>query len=149
MVFRYLLIAFILVPIIEIYLLFQVGEVIGGGWTILLIIITAIIGASLLQRQGLSTLHRINQSVAQGELPPAMLVEGLLLLFAGALLLTPGFFTDAVGFSLLLPPLRHWLATLLLRHGLFIMAAGPANHPPPPGSGAGRTYEGEYERRDD
>lgn len=150
MLFRYLVIAFIAVPIIEIYLLFQVGEVIGAGWTIFLIIVTAILGASLLQRQGLSTLQRLNQSIAQGELPPAMLVEGLLLLFAGALLLTPGFFTDILGFSLLLHPLRVLLAKLLLKHGLFVMAtSGSGSTQAPHSSSSGRTIEGEYERRDD
>ena len=121
--FQILLIAFLAVPILEIYLLFQVGGVIGAGWTILIVIGTAILGASLLRQQGLSTWTRLNQSIAQGQLPPTVLVEGILLLLSGAFLLTPGFFTDAIGFLFLMPPVRKILAAYLLRRGVF-MASG-------------------------
>lgn len=119
-VFQILLIIFLAVPILEIYLLFQVGGIIGAGWTILIVIGTAVLGASLLRQQGLSTWSRLNQSMAQGQLPPTVLVEGILLLLSGAFLLTPGFFTDAVGFLFLTPPIRKLIAAYLLRRGLFM-----------------------------
>ena len=118
--FQILLIAFLAVPILEIYLLFQVGGIIGAGWTILIVIATAIIGASLLRQQGLSTWTRLNQNMAQGQLPPTILVEGIFLLLSGAFLLTPGFFTDAIGFLFLMPPVRKFLAASLLRRGMFM-----------------------------
>ena len=118
--FQILLIAFLAVPILEIYLLFQVGGVIGAGWTILIVIGTAILGASLLRQQGLATWTRLNQSIAQGQLPPTVLVEGIFLLLSGAFLLTPGFFTDGVGFLFLIPPVRKMLAAALLRRGMFM-----------------------------
>ena len=82
--FQILFIALITVPIFEIYLLFQVGDIIGAGWTILIVIGTAVLGASLLRQQGLSTWTRLNQSMAQGQLPPTIMVEGILLLLSGA-----------------------------------------------------------------
>ena len=102
---------FLLVPIIEIYLLIQVGQVIGAGWTILLVVLTAVIGVWLLKLQGLSTLTRAQQKLQANELPAREILEGMGLVVAGALLLTPGFFTDAVGFFLLFPPARIWLVS--------------------------------------
>lgn len=118
--FQILFIALIIIPIFEIYLLFQVGGMIGAGWTILIVIGTAILGASLLRQQGLATWTRLNQSMAQGQLPPTILVEGIFLLLAGAFLLTPGFFTDIIGFLFLMPPVRQLLAGYLLRRGMFM-----------------------------
>ena len=118
--FQILLIAFLAIPILEIYLLFQVGGIIGVAWTIVIVIATAVIGASLLKQQGISTWTRLNQSIAQGQLPPTVLVEGILLLLSGAFLLTPGFFTDAVGFLVLIPPVRKAFAAFLLRRGIFL-----------------------------
>ena len=153
--FQILLIAFLAVPIIEIYLLFQVGGIIGAGWTILIVIGTAILGASLLRQQGLATWTRLNQSIAQGQLPPTILLEGILLLLSGAFLLTPGFFTDAIGFLFLMSPVRKMFASYLLRRGMFMATSmhsttytsGPTTH--------SRTetqqnvIEGEFERKDD
>ena len=102
---------FLLVPIIEIYLLIQVGQVIGAGWTIFLVVLTAVIGVALLKIQGLSTLNRAQQKMQANELPAREILEGMGLVVAGALLLTPGFFTDAVGFLLLFPPTRIWLVS--------------------------------------
>lgn len=100
---------FLVVPIIEIYLLIQVGQVIGAGWTIFLVVLTAVIGVGLLRIQGLSTLNRAQQKLQQNELPAREILEGMGLVVAGALLLTPGFFTDTIGFLLLFPPTRIWL----------------------------------------
>ena len=100
---------FLVVPIFEIYLLIQVGQEIGAGWTILLVVLTAVIGVWLLRIQGLSTLMRAQNKMNAGELPASEMLEGMGLVVAGALLLTPGFFTDAIGFLLLFPPSRIWL----------------------------------------
>ena len=107
--FPLIAVIFLLVPIIEIYLLIQVGQVIGAGWTIFLVVLTAVIGVALLKAQGLSTLNRAQQKLQANELPAREILEGMGLVVAGALLLTPGFFTDAVGFFLLFPPTRIWL----------------------------------------
>ena len=103
---------FLAVPIIEIYLLIQVGQVIGAGWTVLLVVLTAVIGVWLLKIQGLSTLTRAQRRLQENELPAREIVEGMALVVAGAFLLTPGFFTDTIGFLLLFPPTRIWLASL-------------------------------------
>ena len=97
---------FLIVPLVEIYILIQVGQVIGALWTVLLVVLTAVIGVQLLRSQGLSTLARAQQKMNAGEMPAHELLEGLALLVAGAFLLTPGFFTDAFGFALLLPVTR-------------------------------------------
>jgi UPF0716 protein FxsA len=109
--FPLIAVIFLLVPIVEIYLLIQVGQVIGAGWTICLVVLTAVIGVSLLKVQGLSTLNRAQRKMQENELPAREMLEGLGLVVAGALLLTPGFFTDAVGFFLLFPPTRIWLVS--------------------------------------
>ncbi len=104
---------FLAIPIIEIYLLIQVGQVIGAGWTILLVVFTAVIGVWLLRIQGLSTLTRAQRRLQENELPAREILEGMALVVAGAFLLTPGFFTDTFGFLLLFPPTRIWLASLV------------------------------------
>lgn len=117
--FAIILFALIAVPLVEIYLLISVGRVIGAGTTIAVVILTAVAGAWLLRIQGLSTLMKIQQSTAAGKLPAQELIEGLILLITGALLLTPGFFTDAIGFALLVPPIRAWCARRLLASGIY------------------------------
>lgn len=155
--FQILLIAFLAIPILEIYLLFQVGGIIGAGWTIFIVIATAVLGASLLRQQGLATWTRLNQSMAQGQLPPTIMVEGLLLLLSGAFLLTPGFFTDTVGFLFLTPVVRKMFAAYLLRQGLF-MATSMHSSQTAYSTSSSRAHtdysknnviEGEYEDRSD
>ena len=102
-------ILFLVVPFVEIYLLVEIGSRIGAPWTILLVVLTAIVGAWLVRVQGLATLRRFQTSLARNELPATALVDGLCLLITGALLLTPGFFTDVVGFACLIPQLRRAL----------------------------------------
>ncbi len=104
------LIAFITVPIVEIAVFIQVGEQIGMWSTIGVVILTAIIGTAMLRQQGLSVLFRIQENLQANRIPVQELFDGVCLVIAGALLLTPGFVTDAVGFLLFVPPLRHWLA---------------------------------------
>lgn len=97
---------FVGVPILEIWLFLQVGRRIGILPTMATIVLTAAAGAWLVRQQGMAVLKRAQQSMDRGVLPANELVDGVLILAAGLLLLTPGFFTDAVGFALLLPPSR-------------------------------------------
>lgn len=129
--FRSLFILLLLVPLIEIYFLIQVGEEIGAGWTIFLVVATAVIGASLLRMQGLSTMQRAQVSLAQGQLPALTMLEAVALLVSGGLLLTPGFFTDVIGFLLLVPPIRQALIKRLIAKGQLSMQGGsfgPSQH---------------------
>jgi UPF0716 protein FxsA len=107
------LLLFILVPLAELAILIKLGDVIGIGATILLVIGTAVIGVSLLKRQGLAAIARARSSVDTGEFPVESVVDGVCLLIAGAFLLTPGLLTDTVGFTLLIPAFRlklaHWI----------------------------------------
>lgn len=121
--FRFLFILFLLIPLIEIYLLIKVGSVIGAGWTIFLIIATAVIGAALLRKEGFSTLQRAQTAMARGEIPAVAMLEGVALVFSGAFLLTPGFITDTIGFLLLIPPLRRALIKLLLRNSQVVFSS--------------------------
>ncbi|MCS3903981.1 UPF0716 protein FxsA [Methylohalomonas lacus] len=111
-----LLLIFIVVPLVEIGLFIQIGGVIGALPTIGLIILTAVIGVTLIRLQGVTTLTRIRDKLNRDEIPATDMVEGLMLLVAAVLLLTPGFFTDAAGFLLLVPALRRPLAVRLLYH---------------------------------
>ena len=103
------LLLFILIPILEMWLLIQVGSHIGALATIGLVLLTAMIGLALLRQQGFATLLRANQKMEAGQLPAQEIVDGLFLAVGGALLLTPGFFTDAIGFICLIPGLRKLL----------------------------------------
>ena len=107
---------FLIVPVVEIFLLIEIGSEIGAIWTILLIVGTAMLGATLVRHQGLTTLQRLNDAMRRGQVPAIEMFEGIALLVAGALLLTPGFFTDAIGFLLLVPPLRQFLILRLFRN---------------------------------
>lgn len=111
--FRFLVIAFIIVPIIEIWLIVQVNAAIGGWETLALLVLDSVIGAWLVRREGFSLLERVQAALGRGELPTNELIDGMLVLFAGALMLTPGFLTDGLGFLLLLPPTRAVVRTFL------------------------------------
>lgn len=151
---RFPLILFIIVPLAELLLLFEVAARIGGVYTLLLVVTTAFIGVTVLKRQGLHTLNRANLRMSQGQLPAQEIVEGMLLAFAGALLLTPGLITDAVGFTLLTPAARHAIARRMLRSGSTFFVGGMSSggfstgrgpHEP----GGGYTVDGEYEKEDE
>lgn len=109
MFFR-LALLFVGVPLVELALLIQVGSWVGVLPTVALVVVTGILGAALARHQGLATLARFQQAVAEGRLPHRELVEGILILVAGAVLLTPGLLTDTAGFLLLVPPVRRLLA---------------------------------------
>lgn len=144
---RLLFLLLLLLPVVEIYLLIQVGGVIGVIPTIALVVFTAVLGTLLLRQQGLAVLQRVQRLAQQGEAPTAAMLEGVVILLSGAMLLLPGFFTDMLGLLGLVPPLRHALVAVILRRGL------PRR--PPPGGPAGHprrgptTLEGQYTREDD
>ena len=151
--FLLLLAILVAVPLVEIYLLISVGRVIGAGVTVLAVIGTAVLGAWLLRLQGLNTIARVQNTAARGEIPAQELIEGLILLVTGALLLTPGFFTDAIGFLCLIPPIRAHLARQFLKNGLSRVdirgfgQANPANRDRTPGRGS--IIDGEFYEADD
>ena len=146
--FHLLFLLFVAVPLAEIYLLLEIGGIIGAIPTIGLVVLTAVIGAALVRAQGFSTIMRIRRNLDAGEIPAVAIIEGAFLLLAGALLLTPGFLTDTIGFGCLIPPLRQ---TLIVR---FIETRVVRPHDPhdPHDPGAprrhGRIIEGEFERED-
>ena len=106
------------------WLLIEVSAHIGAYSTILLVFLTAAMGLALLRQQGLSTLLRVDQRMARGELPAGEILEGVMLAVGGALLLTPGFITDAIGFACLLPFSRKLLVALLLKQGMIQASYG-------------------------
>lgn len=104
-----MIILFTLIPALELYLLFEIGGQIGGFNTIMIIILTGVLGATLAKSQGLSILMKIQNEMNTGALPGNQIIQGLMVFAGGLLLLTPGFMTDVVGFSLVLPGPRHLL----------------------------------------
>ncbi len=108
-----LLTLFIAMPMLELILLLQVGEALGAGRTFALVILTGIVGAILARHEGVRVVTAIQREMAEGHMPAPRLLDGLMILIAGALLITPGLITDAVGFLLLIPParsaIRGWL----------------------------------------
>jgi UPF0716 protein FxsA len=112
-----LVVLFIVVPIAELALLIQVGQLIGVWWTILLLIADAVIGSWLLRTQSRAAWRRFNEALAQGRVPHREVVDGVLVIFGGVLLLTPGFITDIFGVLFLFPPTRVLLRGLLVRRG--------------------------------
>ena len=150
---RFVVILFIIIPLTEMMLLFEVADRIGGVATLSLVVLTAVIGVQILKRQGLSTLTRANHRLQSGELPAQEIVEGMMLAGAGALLLTPGFITDTLGFIFLTGPFRRPIARRIIHSGMVRTFS--------PGGGAGsfrfwsagnssykadsaKVYEGEY-----
>ena len=136
------LLIFFLTPIVEMYLLIEVGGYIGAWPTIGLVMLTAVIGVALLRVQGLATLTRGMGRLQRGEVPAEEMAEGILLAIAGALLLTPGFVTDAVGFTFLVPfsrvQIARWLLSKITIDGL-----------PGRSHGGMSTLEGEFSTESD
>ena len=124
---------------------------VGALLTIGLVVFTAMLGAVLVRAQGFSTFARVQMQLAKGHVPAVEMIEGLMLFLAGALLLTPGFFTDAIGFILLTPPLRRKLIHWGIERRLFRNAAAYSTQGHPhAGSepGASRIIEGEFKDLD-
>ncbi|YCM43094.1 FxsA family protein [Verrucomicrobiaceae bacterium 227] len=113
--FGKLLLLFILVPLAELYLFMTLGRELGFANTVLIIIATAILGASLTKSQGRKAIARFQQATGEGRLPAQEALDGIMILIAGAVLLTPGFLTDAIGFLLLVPPIRTAMGKVLAK----------------------------------
>ena len=110
-----LLLAFTIIPIIEIYLLIEIGSIFGALTAITLVILTGFLGAFMARMQGLQTLFRIQESLREGRMPSSDLLDALLIVIAGVVLLTPGFLTDSAGFLLLIPTTRNSITSWLQR----------------------------------
>ena len=118
------LLLFVIIPIAEVYAFLAVGDEIGIFQTLLLCVLTAIIGGILVKQQGLATLFNANKNLQGGKLPIQQIFDGFCLIISGALLLTPGFITDIVGFSLLFPPFRRFLREKLANSNKFSVHMG-------------------------
>ena len=123
-VFQILFLVVLMSPFAEIYLLLQVGSLIGALPTIFLVVFTAALGAWLLRLQGFATFRRFQENLAQGVIPAYEMIEGPIILLGGLLLLTPGFITDVLGLACLIPPLRKKIAQYVIENRL-IQAGGP------------------------
>jgi UPF0716 protein FxsA len=115
MFFR-LFLLFTLIPVIELALLIKVGSIIGTFNTIAIVILTAIVGAYMVRLEGLGVLYRIQNNMQEGVFPAEELINGAMILIAGALLLTPGFFTDAIGFLLVIPLSRNFIKKIVRKY---------------------------------
>lgn len=137
----FLLFLFIALPLLELYVLIQVGSEIGAFTTIALSILTAVIGMTLVRYQGLGVLMRVHGQIDRGEVPALEMLDGALLLIAGLFLLLPGLLTDSVGFLLLVSPLRRWLIARGVRITPTVNTANTDQEGP-------RVIEGDYRRED-
>ena len=144
---------FFSIPIVEMYLLIEVAERIDALPTILLVMLTAVVGVSLIRHQGISTLTKGIGRLNQAEIPAAEIIEGILLAVAGAFLITPGFVTDFIGFTIVIPVTRQIIALMLLkrlsaraefRTNNVDFGRGPYKKP----DTASPVIEGEYEKKD-
>ncbi|MEL0083724.1 MAG: FxsA family protein [Gammaproteobacteria bacterium] len=126
--FSLLFLLLLIVPLTEIYVLVEVGRKIGSLPTIFLLVFTAVLGALLVRMQGMSTYISIHQAINQGRMPAIEMIEGVMIMIAGVLLLTPGFITDSVGFAFLVPGIRRLLIGALIRHPI----QPPPNQQPDP-----------------
>lgn len=141
--FRIPFFIFVALPIAEIYVFVEVGSLIGAGWTVLWVVVAALVGVVLLRLHGIATLQRVQAAMMRGELPARAMFDGALLFFSAVLLIIPGFITDLLGLLLLLPPVR-WL---LLRGVIRRAAPFPPGHQPD--FRRPDTIEGEFRREDD
>jgi UPF0716 protein FxsA len=138
MPFLLLLVLFVLVPILEIYVIIQVGQAIGAWWTIALLIADSIAGSLLMRSQGRAAWRRFQLALAEGRMPAREVLDGVLVIFGGAFLLTPGFCSDIVGALLLIPPTRAVIRRLLVRRFTLRMLSDL----PSPGIPGGRGRRG-------
>lgn len=145
------LIIFIVIPLIELGIFAAVSDHIGLGSALLFALFTAILGGSLVRMQGLQTIMSMRGSMDKGQMPVSELFDGFCIVAAGALLITPGFLTDAIGFSLLVPALRSFLKHIIKNHTKWTMEAGGfASHDfSTRRQGDPDIIEGEYENLDD
>ena len=124
-----LILLFIVVPLIELYAIVQIGQAIGVWWTIALLLVDSFVGAALMRSQSRSAWRRFQLALAESRVPAREVIDGVLVIFGGALLLTPGFVTDIFGLAFLLPPTRALIRKLLVRRfagRVFIAQPGSA-----------------------
>lgn len=122
------LVIFVVVPLVELYFMLEVGEVFGAFNTVFLVVLTAIIGGVMVRQQGFSTMMRMRETAARGETPALEMLESGVLLLCGVMLLLPGFLTDALGFLLLVPPLRKAFVLWGLKRSNVIRRQAPEYH---------------------
>lgn len=150
-----LILLFVLLPLVELFLLIRIGQLIGPVPTIALCVVTGIVGATLTRRTGRSILQRMQGEMAQGRVPARELVEGLMVLVSGVVLLTPGVLTDLAGFLLLIGPVRRRVAGVLIhifRGRVQVGGFGPggfAGFGGPGGFGGPESRDGGFEGRED
>ncbi len=148
---------FVALPLLELALLIKTGQLIGFWPTMAIVIGTGLLGAHVLLRQSWTTVRATQEALARGRPPVAPVLDGVFLLLAGTLLVTPGLISDSVALLLLIPPIRHglarWLVRRLVQHahvhfGVFDATAETSRNPSPPASGGseGPIIEGEFER---
>lgn len=149
---RLLFALFVVVPILEMLLLIKVGGVIGALPTVALVCLTAAVGVALIRAQGVAALNSAQKRMQQGQLPAQEMVDGLCLVVGGAMLLTPGFVTDTVGFLLLVPGLRKQLMRLILSkvvlQSAFVSPGGFQQGPAQNDDSSRTTLEGEFRKED-
>ncbi|NND92184.1 MAG: FxsA family protein [Granulosicoccus sp.] len=138
----YALLLFVLMPIVEIALLLRVGDAIGWLPTLAIVVLTAVLGTTMLRQQGLATLNIARQRLDAGEMPAQQMLEGVLLMVGGVLLLTPGFVTDAFGFACLLPASRQWIARRIASRSIISMSSITGFGVSGRGTGRGPTERG-------
>lgn len=145
----WLFLIFVAIPIIEIGLFIQVGGYLGLWTTLAVVVLTALVGTTLMRAQGVSTMQKLQSSIQTGRNPADPIANGAFILIAGLLLLTPGFFTDAVGFALLIPPVRQFIIGKIgdrLRFQTSVFTSAQ-NHQSQPASET--VLDGEYEIMED
>ncbi|MGQ8366542.1 FxsA family protein [Glaciecola sp. 1036] len=166
----FLFILFVVLPITEIMVIINVSDSIGGWNTFALVVFTAFLGAFFVKREGIATLQKVQLKASQGDLPGKELIEGIMLLVAGVLLVTPGFITDILGLAFTFPVSRKLIAASFLKHliekqqqgqssfyfqfnqtrtGGFNQPGGGASGFDSSGSQSGETIEGEYQDKSD
>jgi UPF0716 protein FxsA len=124
-----LILLFILVPIVELAVIIQIGQLIGVWWTIALLVADSILGSLLMRHQGRTAWRRFQATIAEGRVPARETIDGALVIFGGALLLTPGFVTDIFGLLFLLPPTRAVIRRLLVARFATRMTRGMTSAP--------------------
>lgn len=130
---------FAILPLVELFVMIEVGSVIGAGWTILLILLSAMIGVAVMRRQGMAALADLQASMAELRDPARPMAHGALIMLGGALLIVPGFLTDAMGALLLIAPVRTFLMRRMGRRFTVTGTRRQARQP------AGRVIDAEYE----
>lgn len=136
-----LLVAFVVVPVVEIYVIISVGHVIGAWWTVVLLVADSILGSWLVKREGTRAWRALRSALEQGRMPHRELADGVLILVGGTLMLTPGFVSDVFGMLCILPvtrPLGRRVLAALIGRRLATVAFVPPSARRPRGAGAGR-----------